>query len=88
MKYKKVISPEVASEEYIQLEREHKELGEYVKKVKSKVQKEMVRRKRKSIRERQNYLYTQISGSGYLKEIAETIGVGYSALYRRTVRKK
>lgn len=88
MRCKKVLSPDVASEEYLKLEEEYKELGVYIKKVSSKTQKAMLRNKRKAIRERQNYLYTQISGSGYLQDIAKELGINYHSLYRRTLKTK
>ena len=88
MRYKKVLSPDVASEEYLELETKYKELGDYIEKVSSKTQKAMLRNKRKAIRERQNYLYTQISGSGYLQDIAKETGINYKSLYRRTLKTK
>ena len=81
----KEISPEKASDLYIELEKRHIELGQAVNPQKQK----QLRRKRKNIRAEQNSLYPTMVGTGFVAYTEKALGLkGNQALYGRYIRGK
>lgn len=84
-----MISPEEASDTYIELEKRHIELGEAIASTRNPQKQKQLRRKRKNIRAEQNSLYPTMVGTGYVAYTEKVLGLkGNQALYGRYVRGK
>lgn len=85
----KEISPEKASDRYIQLEKRHIELGQAVASTRNPQKQKQLRRKRKNIRAEQNSLYPTMVGTGFVAYTEKVLGLkGNQALYGRYIRGK
>lgn len=84
-----MISPEEASDTYIELEKRHIELGQAIASTRNPQKKKQLRRKRKNIRAEQNSLYPTMVGTGYVAYTEKVLGLkGNQALYGRYIRGK
>lgn len=84
-----MISPEEASDTYIELEKRHIELGEAIASTRNPQKQKQLRRKRKNIRAEQNSLYPTMVGTGYVAYTEKVLGLkGNQALYGRYIRGK
>ena len=84
-----MISPEEASDTYIELEKRHIELGEAIASTRNPQKQKQLRRKRKNIRAEQNSLYPTMVGTGYVAYTGKILGLkGNQALYGRYIRGK
>lgn len=85
----KEISPEKASDLYIELEKRHIELGQAIASTRNPQKQKQLRRKRKNIRAEQNSLYPTMVGTGFVAYTEKSLGLkGNQALYGRYVRGK
>lgn len=84
-----MISPEEASDTYIELEKCHIELGQAIASTRNPQKQKQLRRKRKNIRAEQNSLYPTMVGTGYVAYTEKVLGLkGNQALYGRYIRGK
>lgn len=84
-----MISPEEASDTYIELEKRHIELGQAIASTRNPQKQKQLRRKRKNIRAEQNSLYPTMVGTGYVAYTEKVLGLkGNQALYGRYIRGK
>lgn len=84
-----MISPEEASDTYIELEKRHIELGQAIASTRNPQKQKQLRRKRKNIRAEQNSLYPTMVGTGYVAYTEKILGLkGNQALYGRYIRGK
>ena len=84
-----MVSPEEASDTYIELEKRHIELGQAIASTRNPQKQKQLRRKRKNIRAEQNSLYPTMVGTGYVAYTEKVLGLkGNQALYGRYIRGK
>lgn len=85
----KTISHEYASDRYIELEKQHIELGNAIASTRNLQRQKKLRRQRKLIRAEQNLLYPYMVGTGYVTYTEKQLKLkGNQALYGRYVRGK
>lgn len=90
MSVKKTLTPEQASERYIELEKQWEALGKSIKATPRRETKDMYRRRRKRIREEQNSLYPIMVHTGYVEITQDILGMypKRQSLYKRYARGK
>lgn len=81
------LSPEEASDKYIELEKLHRELGDKIESTPDYRKQTALRKKKKRIRAEQNLLYPYMVGTGYVTYTEQVLGLkGNQALYGRYIR--
>lgn len=78
------MTPEIASERYIDLEKKYKDYGDLSKGTNNPKKKESYAKRRKNIRQEQNLLYKLIASGNYVSYTQRQLGLkDEQALYRR-----